>query len=326
MVRNRRSLRAVGGLMALVSALLAGACGRASSYPSAAYVHPNSGGPSAPAQTAAGASKAESAEGNADFSDSAASPAPVVSPAAPAGQGAPAREADSSSPSSAARRLAQAPSARPGLGTEWGETRSSYVQERSFDRATPSPSGVAMLYYNDREGARAMTRYADYRDSGYASVVVPGVPVTVSVRDQSGAQLPAYFANGNTYAIGEAGQHYKIVIRNDANFQVEAIASVDGLDVIDGREASYGKRGYIVPAYGSIEVEGFRQSSSAIAAFRFGSVRDSYAARTGSSRNVGVIGLAVFAPRGAAWSDREVERRQNADPFPGRYAAPPPPR
>jgi hypothetical protein len=111
--------------------------------------------------------------------------------------------------------------------------------------------------------------------------------------------------------------------------RVEVVASVDGLDVLDGKEASWGKRGYLVPAWGSVEIDGFRQSSDHVAAFRFGSVRDSYAARTGSDRNVGIVGIAIFTSRQAPswpWTNREVERRRSADPFPGAYASPPPPR
>jgi hypothetical protein len=42
-----------------------------------------------------------------------------------------------------------------------------------------------------------------------------------------------------------------------------------------------------------------------------------------------VIGVALFTPRearGFPWTDREIERRKSADPFPGSYASPPPPR
>jgi len=53
-------------------------------------------------------------------------------------------------------------------------------------------------------------------------------------------------------------------------------------------------------------------------------VRDSYAARSGCDRNVGVIGLAFFAERGAAWNDDELDRRLDAAPFSdARFAQPP---
>jgi len=164
---------------------------------------------------------------------------------------------------------------------------------------------------------------------GDAVVNVPGIAIRVALNDDSGRPLPAFYAGGRTYAIGEAGQRYTVVVTNDSGVRVEAVASVDGLDVLDGKPASFGKRGYLVPEWGSVEIDGFRQTSDHVAAFRFGSVRDSYAARTGTDRNVGIVGVAIFTPRGApSWprTDREVERRRSADPFPGSYASPPPPR
>ncbi len=229
-------------------------------------------------------------------------------------------------------RAEEAPSSgeRPGLGTEWGENRYSHVRQTSFDRADGDhPSQMLSLYYNDHEGARAMARYADYREMGNAAVRAPGLGVTISLNDDSGRPLPAFFAGGHTYAVGEAGQRYTIVVSNETGVRIEAVASVDGLDVLDGKSADFGKRGYLVPAYGSVEIDGFRQSNDEVAAFRFGSVRDSYAARTGSDRNVGIVGVALFAPRGTSswrWTEREIERRRTADPFPGSYASPPPPR
>ena len=86
--------------------------------------------------------------------------------------------------------------------------------------------------------------------------------------------------------------------------------------------------GLIEPDSGSIEIDGFRTSMDAVAAFRFGSVRDSYAdKKTGDSRNVGVIGVALFNERGtqpSSWPRGDTRNRLNADPFPGRFATPPP--
>jgi len=235
-------------------------------------------------------------------------------------------------PAAAAESRQEAPAAgeRPGLGTEWGETRYSHVSHTSFDRADGDhPMQIVSLYYNDRDGARAMAHYADYREMGDAVVNVPSTGISISLNDDAGRPLPAFFAGGHTYAIGEAGQRYTIIVNNQGNYRVEAVASVDGLDVLDGKSADFSKRGYLVSAWSNVEIDGFRQTSDHVAAFRFGSVRDSYAARTGTDRNVGVIGVAFFAPRGAPswpWTRNEIERRKNADPFPGGYASPPPPR
>ena len=255
---------------------------------------------------------------------------PGAEPAAPSPMDRSADMASSARPAQSEAMRKEAPSAgeRPGLGTEWGETRYSHVSHTSFDRADPDhPSQLVSLYYNDREGARAMARYADYREMGNAVVNVSGLGIRVALNDDGGHPLPAFFAGGRTYAIGEAGQRYTVVVTNETGMRVEAVASVDGLDVLDGKAASFGKRGYLVPAGGSVEIDGFRRTSDQVAAFRFGSVRDSYAARTGTDRNVGIVGVAIFTPRNAPawpWTNREVERRRNADPFPAVYASPPP--
>jgi hypothetical protein len=106
---------------------------------------------------------------------------------------------------------------------------------------------------------------------------------------------------------------------------VEAVATVDGLDVIDGRSGSFAKRGYLIQPWGSVEIDGFRQSFDEVAAFRFGAVSESYAAKKGDDRNVGVVGVAFFAEEGAPypWTSYELERRREANPFPGRFASPP---
>jgi hypothetical protein len=94
---------------------------------------------------------------------------------------------------------------------------------------------------------------------------------------------------------------------------------VDGLDVQDGQPASFAKRGYIVEAGESLEIEGFRTSYSRVAAFKFSSVSNSYAnMRHGNTRNIGVIGIAVFTQKNVnpwTWMPNEVYQRDTAKPF-----------
>ena len=119
----------------------------------------------------------------------------------------------------------------------------------------------------------------------------------VEVVDESGSPLASYYQGGRTFVEGDIGARYLLRIVNPTPRRVEAVVSVDGLDAIDGRPASTGKRGYLVPAYGEVTVDGWRTSLSSVAAFRFSSVRGSYAGRTGHDRNVGVIGVAFFRER-----------------------------
>jgi hypothetical protein len=206
-------------------------------------------------------------------------------------------------------------SARPGLGTSWGEERSSRVTTVPFDRDSGDPCGERVLHYDDARGITAMVRHDVER--GFAELGIDGGgDVTISVVGDDGRALPTLLVGERVFIIGGAGEHYALQVSNDGPRRYEIVASVDGLDVIDGRDASFDKRGYVVEPYGRLSIDGFRTSDASVASFRFGGVEDSYAARTtGSSRNVGVIGVALFCE--SAERDDEVELRESADPFPG---------
>ena len=216
------------------------------------------------------------------------------------------------------------PEARPGLATEWGETRYSSMSYAPFVRASSAPYDMATIHYNDARLAAMQAMMHSARPVQYRGMYRDGV--RVSLRDEGGSALPGYFAGDTVYVLGNAGQRYTILIENMTNARFEAVVSVDGLDVINGRPAATGSRGYILQAHGRVEVEGFRQNHDEVASFRFGSVGDSYAAQTGDARNVGVIGVALFAERGATLDleQNELQLREQANPFPGGFSAPPP--
>jgi hypothetical protein len=220
------------------------------------------------------------------------------------------------------------PTDRPGLGTQWGETRTSRINMVSFERADQSsPFVTAALYYNDEEGARAMTGASGFRRTPGGSFTLANGLVSVGLRDEGGRFFTGFVAGGRDYVVGEAGHRYTIVVRNNTNFRLEVVLSVDGLDVLDGKPAAFNKRGYLIDPRGEVEVDGFRQSMNTVASFRFGSVRGSYAGQKyGDTRNVGVIGVAVFNEVGTnpvPWTPDEIQRRRDANPFPGQFATPP---
>jgi len=212
---------------------------------------------------------------------------------------------------------------RPGLGTSWGETVSAPVHFAPFQRASAAPWTELALHYNDADGVLAHARYLGIAPAPLELDAGDGA-LSVALVDDDGRTLPGFTAGGRSLIVGEDGERYRIVVRNATDARFEVVASVDGLDVIDGRPADPGRRGYLIDPYGRLTIDGFRTSDDAVAAFRFGLVADSYAAQTGSDRNVGVIGLAIFAERGAVWTPAELGRRDSADPFPQRgYAMPP---
>jgi hypothetical protein len=221
--------------------------------------------------------------------------------------------------------LSVGPTGRMGLGTSWGETRESRVQEVSFERDDPDrPVAVSMLHYDDPDGVRALARDLPGAGRG-ADVPRAGGPLRVRLIDDRGYPLPTFWRGGQVLVEGRRGQRYAIEISNRTPDPIEALATVDGLDVMDGGRGSFAKRGYVLRPGETYRIDGFRRSQAAVAAFRFGSVDESYAARTGDDTNVGVVGVAFFAERGAvpAGLEDEAARRTAADPFPGRFAASP---
>lgn len=111
----------------------------------------------------------------------------------------------------------------------------------------------------------------------------------------NGRPIREYQHEGRRYIEGHVGERYAIRVRNNTNRRVEVVASVDGLDVVDGKKADYvHKRGYVLGPWQTYDIKGFRLSLGEVAAFRFSTVEKSYAWLTGDSRNIGVIGVAFF--------------------------------
>ena len=129
-------------------------------------------------------------------------------------------------------------------------------------------------------------------------------PYDVQIIRQNGDTLPTYPFKDRYYVQGNDGERYVIRVTNPTPNRIEAVVTVDGLDVIDGESGDLRKRGYVVPPYGDVRIEGFRTSTEDVATFRFSSVDDSYAGQKGKARNVGVIAVAIFEEQ------HEVENQQ----------------
>ena len=139
-------------------------------------------------------------------------------------------------------------------------------------------------------------------------------PYDVQVLTADGTALPTYAAHGRFYVEGSRAERYVIRITNPTARRIEAVVTVDGLDVIDGENGDLRKRGYVVPPYGETRVEGFRTSPDDVATFRFSAVDDSYAGAKGKPRNVGVIAVALFEEAAAIRPQIIVGERAPARP------------
>ncbi len=206
---------------------------------------------------------------------------------------------------------------RPGLGTGWGDEIASAINYTQFTRNSQKPAGVSSIYYNDKEGVNAMA--ADgWKRAGSGMQLAAGGLVEWGVKGSWGS-LKNYQAGGRRYVVGRKNSNYSLVVKNRCRSRLGVVLSVDGLDVLDGSPASLKKSGYIIQPGETLIVKGFRTSESAVAAFRFSSVDHSYSnQRHGVTRNVGVIGMAVFTEKGVdpwKWSQKSVSRRHQASAF-----------
>lgn len=160
--------------------------------------------------------------------------------------------------------------------------------------------------------AAAACSTAAQADQAFGPVPAPGTAIAIGIADakirapydvqvirENGDTLPTFAAKDRYYVQGNAGERYIIRVTNPTARRVEAVVTVDGLDVIDGEDGDLRKRGYVVPPYGEVRIEGFRTSTTDVATFRFNSVNDSYANKKGKARNVGVIAVALFEEQAA---------------------------
>lgn len=106
--------------------------------------------------------------------------------------------------------------------------------------------------------------------------------------------FPIFYKTGRWYVGGQEGQAYQLLLRNHTGGRLLVVASVDGLNVLNGEAARAQQSGYIVGAYDTVTIEGWRKSLDEVAQFVFTSGPDVYAERTGQGGNVGVLGFAVF--------------------------------
>ena len=202
--------------------------------------------------------------------------------------------------------------ARPGLATGWGHDIRSVMGYTEFYR-NATPSDVAIIRYNDSKGAKAMGTHTNYWNRSGMQSVKSGL-VSWGVKSRGWVLKNESWKN-ERFVTGAQGKTYALLVKNLCESRLEIVITVDGLDVLDGKKGSLKKRGYIVNPGQTLEVKGFRRSTDAVAAFKFSSVTKSYAnLRHGETRNIGVIGMAVFTEKNVnPWQERD--QRQTARAF-----------
>jgi len=109
-----------------------------------------------------------------------------------------------------------------------------------------------------------------------------------------GRKVKTYRHEGELFIEGRKGSEYTLKVHNNTSRRAVAVISVDGLSIMDGKEASRKGAGYVLDARSVTEIPGWRLDNSEVARFQFGSVPSSYAGRQKKAANVGVIGCVVY--------------------------------
>ena len=241
---------------------------------------------------------------------------------------APRESAAASATSSAAAPAAPAPQ----LGTQWGEGIESKTRTVVAKRLSDRPDDVASVGYNE---ASAVRRAVGSNPERRLNLLLADGDVEWSVLDEDGRPLPLQRARRGAGGddmfrlAGVEGSRYTLRFRNLSERSYEVIATVDGLDVLNGKPGSLRNGGYVLRPLQSLTIEGFRKSQNEVAAFRFSAPGRAYAANTeaGDVRNIGVIGAALFEleqPEAPRRPRRDATPPQpNAFPADGSYAPPP---
>lgn len=143
-----------------------------------------------------------------------------------------------------------------------------------------------------------------------SSPALAGNLFDLSVVDRdTGETLSTYVQNGKLYVPGTPGHRYAVRLSNRTGARLLAVLSVDGVNAVSGETASANQSGYVLDAWESAEINGWRKNLNEIAQFNFTSLPNSYAALTGRPVNVGVIGVAVYTERDDRWiAQQRIER------------------
>jgi hypothetical protein len=109
-----------------------------------------------------------------------------------------------------------------------------------------------------------------------------------------GKPVREYQHEGRLFLEGRKGTDFTIRLKNLTRQRILAVVSIDGLSITTGEEASVKDGGYVLNPLETLNIPGWSLSNDEVARFFFHKAAESYAAKTGRPRNVGVIGAAIF--------------------------------
>lgn len=112
-----------------------------------------------------------------------------------------------------------------------------------------------------------------------------------------------------------AGRNYSVVLRNNTGRRIGVLLTVDGLNVVNGEitRLSAGEPMYVLDAWESATIRGWRTSMNEVRRFVFVDEKRSYAERTGQANSdMGWIRVLAFREQNSVgildWGRRKLER------------------
>jgi len=137
-----------------------------------------------------------------------------------------------------------------------------------------------------------------------------------------GRVLQSVHHNSQSFVMAPTEGDYVIRLINDSPSRKLAVPTVDGMNVVEvdksGRGASHSGPGYVLEAWQTVDIPGWRRSGSEVASFSFAPKGESYAEGVGRGEsNLGVIGVAVFdekpSPIQAIFAQQTIYRSRRTD-------------
>jgi hypothetical protein len=121
------------------------------------------------------------------------------------------------------------------------------------------------------------------------------------------------------YLEARKGENYGISIRNNTAERIGVVIAVDGRNIITGNKSflKNNERMYVINAYGTAMLEGWRTDRDTVNRFYFTDKNDSYTVRTFNDASaMGVIAVAVFREkkRPVILYDEKVMKREKKAP------------
>lgn len=136
-----------------------------------------------------------------------------------------------------------------------------------------------------------------------------GIDLQVCV---DGRPIREYGLEGRTIVEGRKGVPFTIKVRNNHPTKVHVSVLVDGVGVVSGNEKDL--RGYILEAYSSYEVKGWRRSLNDVAQFIFETKDGSYSKIVkGSDAQCGVISVIAHAEKTRPPAPQVIEKHVHHD-------------